>query len=179
MPNELQAFFAQIPLFSSLSPGDLAEILGCVTPRVVKAGQPVFREGETGDAAYVVEQGRLRTFIEVDGAPVPLGEVGVGQVVGELLLVDGPPYNLSATAAVDTRLMGIDRVRFEQLRRDRRPAAFEVLRQVAKVLEERIHEADQRIRGVIARPAPAAPEPIAPPAQSRSWLARMISLGHR
>ena len=67
-----------------------------------KAGTPIFTEGDTGDEAYVVETGRILIHKEVNGAKVPLGEIGAHGIFGEMALIDDHPRMASAEAAEDS-----------------------------------------------------------------------------
>ena len=72
-----------------------------------KAGAIIFREGEAGDEAYVVESGRVCIVKEVHGKPVTLGEIGCHGIFGEMALIDDHPRMASAVAAEDTVCMVI------------------------------------------------------------------------
>lgn len=67
-----------------------------------KAGDAIFSEGDSGDEAYVVETGRILIVKEVDGAKVPLGEIGPNGVFGEMALIDDHPRMAAAEAAEDS-----------------------------------------------------------------------------
>ena len=74
----------------------------------VPAGQALFREGDLGDAFYVVIAG------EVD---IRVGEelvetVGPGGVVGEMAMIDGGARSASAVARTDSRVVRLDEKRF-------------------------------------------------------------------
>lgn len=72
-----------------------------------KAGTVIFREGEAGDEAYVIETGRVLILKEADGKPVTLGEIGQHGIFGEMALLDDHPRMASARAADDTVCMVI------------------------------------------------------------------------
>lgn len=72
-----------------------------------KAGTVIFREGDTGEEAYVVESGRVLIVKEVDDRTVALGEIGQSGVFGEMALIDDHPRMASARAAEDTVCMVI------------------------------------------------------------------------
>ena len=86
--------------------------MGWVT---IPAGSCLFREGDAGDAAYIVAAGRLRAFRHVGGVEVEIGEVGRAELVGEMSLVDGQPRTASLFAVRDTQLIRFSRAAYEQL----------------------------------------------------------------
>jgi CRP/FNR family transcriptional regulator, cyclic AMP receptor protein len=82
------------------------------------AGVAIFNEGEPGDAAYVVESGRVTVFKTVKQRRVDIGEIGPGGIFGEMALIDDHPRMASARADEDTVcvIVGKDRLT-EQLAR--------------------------------------------------------------
>lgn len=82
---------------------------GALERRVVRPGDPVFIEGAPGDAAYVIERGRV-DLCRLDGQRyVPLQELGPGEVFGELSLEQERPYAVAAIALAETELLVVDR----------------------------------------------------------------------
>lgn len=61
-------------------------------------GTIVFNEGEPGDCAYIVEKGRVLVFLTKDHDEVPVSILGVGEIFGEMSLID----DLSRSASVRT-----------------------------------------------------------------------------
>ena len=72
-----------------------------------KAGTVIFREGDSGDEAYVVEAGRVLISKDVAGRQVTLGEINSHGIFGEMALIDDHPRMASALAAEDTICMVI------------------------------------------------------------------------
>lgn len=62
------------------------------------AGAVIFREGDAGDDAYVLESGRVTIFKEAGGARVVLGEIGPQGIFGEMALIDDSPRMATALA---------------------------------------------------------------------------------
>ena len=56
-PERLVTFLLDTPMFDNLDPSEIRQILHIVEPRSLKAGEVVFREGDDGDAWYVLYQG--------------------------------------------------------------------------------------------------------------------------
>lgn len=72
------------------------------------AGSRIFSEGETGEVAYLVENGSVGITQErPDGSPVLLKTVQEGEIFGEIALVDHLPRTASASAIQDTVLIAI------------------------------------------------------------------------
>ena len=58
----------------------------------------IFREGETGQAAYIVDSGTVEIVRMVEGSEVVIGTLGVGGMFGEMALIDDKPRMASARA---------------------------------------------------------------------------------
>jgi len=63
----------------------------------------IFREGEPGDCAYLIERGEiLITKKTADGEEIELGRLGPGAIFGEMAMIDMQPRMAKATAMIDT-----------------------------------------------------------------------------
>lgn len=69
------------------------------------AGETLFEEGATGDAMFVITEGKIS--VQLDGNEVDTVEPG--GILGEMALVDGSPRSASAVAVVDSEVVPIDR----------------------------------------------------------------------
>lgn len=75
----------------------------------------IFRQGQPGDAAYVVERGKVRIERKMEGKWVVLAELGPGAVFGEMALADDSPRMATAISVDTTSCRMITRQRFEQV----------------------------------------------------------------
>ncbi len=75
-----------------------------------KAGTVIFREGDAGDAVYLIVDGALS--IEKNG--IRLGTRSRGECVGEFALVDGAPRSASIVADTDVLLLKWERRDFQE-----------------------------------------------------------------
>lgn len=73
--------------------------------RVIHAGSFVFREGDEGDHAFIIQAGR----VELLKGETAIAELGVNTIFGEMALIDGAPRMASARAMVETTLIVIPR----------------------------------------------------------------------
>jgi CRP-like cAMP-binding protein len=106
----LRGFFADLP------PERLDDVAAEVEWVTIPRGARLFREGEAGDALYLVVSGRLQIVTErSDGHELRLGDVGPGESVGEMALLSGEARMASARAEEDAELLRLSRVGFEAL----------------------------------------------------------------
>ena len=101
----------EAPLFAGLSGEELYPV-GEIAQRVALApGDAVVRQGDPGDALFVVASGTLR--VVKDGHP--LRELARGAVFGEVALLDGAPRAATVEALTDAEVLRVPRSEFEGL----------------------------------------------------------------
>jgi EAL domain-containing protein (putative c-di-GMP-specific phosphodiesterase class I) len=72
--------------------------------RFLAPGEWLFREGDAGDTAFVIENGLLEICREEDGRRERIAQLGPGDLLGEMSLIDRLPRSASAFARLPTRL---------------------------------------------------------------------------
>ncbi len=78
---------------------------------VLSAGETLFKEGDAGDAMYVLMSGTAD--ISVKGRVVELANAGA--ILGELALIDNSPRSANVVATSECNLLAIDAKRFAEL----------------------------------------------------------------
>ncbi len=101
----------QVPLFRGMTQSALDAIAGLAAETQFADGDDVTREGDEGDAFYVVVDGQL--VISKNG--MTIRNLGPGDFLGELSLVDGRPRTATATAAGPVKALVIRRSEFLEL----------------------------------------------------------------
>ena len=67
-----------VPLFAALDDAAVEELCAYLHPVELKAGSSLFRVGDSGDAMYFIESGRVRiTVTDADGREVILASLGM------------------------------------------------------------------------------------------------------
>ena len=122
-----------------LEPGVWEKLLPAIRWKQLAAGEVLFREGEKGDAMYVVVSGRLRATRDEDGETRVIGDIGRGETVGEMALLTGDPRSATVHALRECVLAGLDRPTFNELSR----ACPQTVIHVAKVQFDRIQRANR------------------------------------
>lgn len=67
-------------------------------------GKVLFKQGEKGDAAYIVTNGAVGLYREAQGRKIPLATVRKGELFGEMAVIDGSPRMATAFALEDSNL---------------------------------------------------------------------------
>ncbi len=103
-------------LMGSTDQALVQQVVDRVEWRRLEAGEVLFREGDFADAAYFVVGGRLMVLAEDDNGDEQLiAELGRGEVVGELGLLDRAPRSATVRAVRDTTLASFSTSMFEEL----------------------------------------------------------------
>ncbi len=110
--ESLADFLARVPLFSTLDSSLLEEVAATANEIRLPAGDWLFKEGDAGDAMYVVRAGRIE-IVDQDGEV--FRELGRGAALGELALITGEPRAASIRAARDCELVEIGERSFQRL----------------------------------------------------------------
>jgi CRP-like cAMP-binding protein len=86
----------QVPLFAGVAPAKL-KLLAFTSDRVTYApGQILFKQGDVGDAAYVVLSGSADVMVDSPTGQIKVAEVAPNSIVGEIAIL----CNVSRTATV-------------------------------------------------------------------------------
>lgn len=83
--------------------------------RTFAKGTVIFREGDRGTEAYLVQKGAVRIFKTVHGKRVTLGQCKPFQVFGELALLDDGPRMAAAEASEDTTVLVLSKSRVRDM----------------------------------------------------------------
>ena len=77
--NKEAEVLRDVPLFSKIDHTKLKLLAFTSENLIHQDGQFLFREGETGDAAYIVLKGKVAVFIETEKGPVEVAQLKRGQ----------------------------------------------------------------------------------------------------
>lgn len=97
-----------VPLFSDLEEAELERFSRVAVARSFPAGTRVFHEGDRSDACYIVRDGSFRVTREhSDGRAITLATLSVGDIFGELAMLDGEVRSASVEALKDGELLAL------------------------------------------------------------------------
>ncbi len=113
--RRLHNFFRSYTAFARLPIEALATMLADLETETVAAGDHVIRQGDPPGPMYVVEEGRLRVFVEEDGSRRYLRYLRRGDFFGELSLFKGEPRATTVEAVGPCRLLRLTEANFGRL----------------------------------------------------------------
>jgi CRP/FNR family cyclic AMP-dependent transcriptional regulator len=146
-PAELR----NIGLFGALSDDVLGVLSGMLTVVIPEIGEVIFREGDEGNAMYVVLNGEVEvTKASRNGVDARVAMLGPGDWFGEMSIVDIQPRSATVRAIAPARLVRIIAADLDSLyRHDVRSYAIVVLN-LARELSRRLRVADGILADLIA-----------------------------
>ncbi|MBC7930866.1 MAG: DUF1003 domain-containing protein [Rubrivivax sp.] len=137
-----------VPLFASLDDEGATGLRELLELELEPAGSEIFKQGDEGDAMYLIEDGRVRIFInDADGDEVTLAELAGGDFFGEMAILDGKPRSAHATVIADARLAVLSRDHFLDFVRLNPDVALTMLGAITK----RLRETDEMLRQRVTR----------------------------
>ncbi|HEY7874736.1 MAG TPA: cyclic nucleotide-binding domain-containing protein [Actinomycetota bacterium] len=104
-----------VPGFDALSETYLVEIAGASVNLIWPAGSHVFEKGTAADALYIVLEGSVRIYDEVDGSEIEIARTGPGEYFGEISLLMDSTHTKNVQACDDTELLVLSKESFGRL----------------------------------------------------------------
>ncbi len=142
----------QVPLFSDLSYQQLVRIMNLSSLHPINAAEMLFEEGQQSREMYVI----LRGTVKLVSGGMNVMELGPGDHVGEMALIDDSPRRASARVTESGKALRISRREFEQILRKEPPLAVKLLWSFTQALADRIRETTDSLSK--ARAALAVPQ---------------------
>jgi len=126
-----------VPLFSQLSQRQLNAVAKHADGVQLRKGAVLAKQGAQGLEAIIIVDGRAR--VEADGKAI--AELGAGDVVGEMSVLDGKPRSATVIAETPVNLLVLHRRHFMSLLE----TVPGLPRKLLVTLCERVRQADQAL----------------------------------
>ena len=126
-----------IPLFAGLD-ASVVKLLAFTSPRLTfKHGEVLVKQGDPGDAAYIVISGRGEIWLTTDEMQtVKLRDVNPKEVIGEIALLVDAPRSATIRAVEDMTVLKLDKAEFLGLVRQDQAVAIQLIRVLADRLDQ-------------------------------------------
>jgi len=137
-----------VPLFASLDDDAARELRSLLSDKRVPQNTRLFRQGDKGDAMYLIESGRVRISIRDEAdQEVILAELAQGDFFGEMSIIDGRQRSADAKVIDDAQLAILSREAFLSFVRSNSDVALEML----SALTDRLRRTDELLRSRVSR----------------------------
>lgn len=149
-----QSIFSDIKLFEGLVDKEVRQMVRACDLVAFEPGEKLFEQGDDADALFIVGQGELEVVAQsLTGEKVVLAVLGPGTVVGEMSLIQGGPRSATVESVSESEVFRLEHETFDEMRRQRAPAAYKIILGLAATVGERRRETDARVQEVFSDPA--------------------------
>jgi CRP-like cAMP-binding protein len=148
--EQLIEFLMDAPMFGDLGTTELSQLVGALQVRMHEPGDWIFREGDAGDAWYVLYEGEVEVCKEVQGAERVIAVLGRRACFGEMAILDGSPRSASVRATRSVVALRFPRTSFTRLLAEGNLGAYKLVHQIALVLVSRQRRTTSRLVELLA-----------------------------
>jgi hypothetical protein len=134
----------RIKILSSLREDQLERFAQFVEVERIPQWTVIVKQGEPGDAMYLILEGELRARVDIMGKETILATFGPGEFFGDISLFDHGPRSADVVANSDSLVAKVSSEAFEQLANEAPELATPFLRAVGKTLTARIRADNKR-----------------------------------
>lgn len=121
----------RVPLFAKIEPAKLKLLAFTSEHLQFLPGEAICRQGEPGDAAYVVLEGEADVVVESEQGPLKVASVGKHDIVGEIAILCNVPRTASVVATKPLTALRISKDGFFNLVTQFPQVGLEVMQELA------------------------------------------------
>ena len=145
--NEEVELLRNIPLFAKLEPSKL-KLLAFTSERITyEGGQDLFRQGDMGDAAYIIVEGAADVIVDTPNGELTVASLGRNDFVGEIAILCDVPRTATVRATDRTVTLRITKDLFFRLVREFPEMSVEIMRELAARLEHTTAQLREALAG--------------------------------
>ncbi len=149
--NEEVELLRSVTLFANIEPSKL-KLLAFTSERLTfPAGQDLCKQGDIGDAAYVIVSGDADVIIDTPSGPLTVAHVGKNAFVGEIAILIDVPRTATISPTTELETLKISKDLFYRLIAEFPEMAIEIMRELARRLEQtnlQLSDANRRLATV-------------------------------
>ena len=136
-----------IPLFAKIEPSKL-KLLAFTSERLeFMDGDPLFRQGDVGDAAYIILDGVADVMVDTPTGAVKVASLRRNDIIGEIAILCDVPRTATVVAAGDLATLKVSKDGFFHLVNQFPQIGVEVMHELAS----RLHHTTQALTTARAR----------------------------
>jgi small-conductance mechanosensitive channel/CRP-like cAMP-binding protein len=150
--QRLERALRTVDLFRPLSDEELGRVIARTRPLHYSAGERIIEEGRTGDSFFIIDQGHVRVWKRMGGAPREIARLVEGQFFGEMALLTGERRSATIEAVTDVDLFMIDKAAFQDILASNPTIAVDISTLLSERREALSHAADDLTTPVTVPP---------------------------
>ena len=128
----------RIKIFSQMDGNTLESMLRYMEKIEVPPFRVVVRQGEAADSMYFVIQGELRAYVMLDGRESTLAPLGVGDMFGEIALLQSSTRTANVAANTESVLLRLSDSSFRQILKEAPSLAAPFTAELARAVAARL-----------------------------------------
>ena len=141
----------ELPVFESLTTGELVQIERVLHERHYTPGEVVFNEGEPGAGLYLIKKGEISIRKKIMGSDdLQLALIPERSFFGELALLDEMPRSASAIAVTQSILYGFSKPDLEHLLERNQRLGIKIIMNLSKLVSRRLVKSNENLELVQA-----------------------------
>jgi hypothetical protein len=138
------ASLRRIKLFAGLDEPQLESFVRYLEAKRFAQFSHIVRQGDHGDAMYLILEGEVRALAIVDGKESTLATMKAGEWFGEISLLDQGPRSVDIIADQDSLLLRLSSTAFERLLAEAPALAMPLLLALSRTAVDRLRRVTKR-----------------------------------
>ena len=134
----------QISLFKDLTDAELEIVMKKVFEKPYKKGATLFVEGMPGEVLYIVTEGGVEITKKTKGGDTTIAQIGPGEIVGEMSLIDAGVRTASGKTNMDSKLVVITKKSFTDILESDPAIAAKILMALLRIVNGRLRTTDKK-----------------------------------
>jgi CRP/FNR family transcriptional regulator, cyclic AMP receptor protein len=135
----------RIKILAGMSDAQLDQLARFIELQCIRQWSLVVKQGDPGDAMFMVMDGELRARTVSGGKETILATFGPGEFFGDMSLFDQGPRSADVVANVDSNVLKLSAAAFDRLVREAPNLAAPFLQATARTLAARIRADNKRL----------------------------------
>ncbi len=115
MSTEDSEYLMGTDLFAAAPEESKNQLLACLAPMTIRAGERFIRQGDEADCLYLIQKGSCTVSVEKNGVTKPVTRRKSGELVGEMSILIGEHRTAHVEAETDMAVWRMSRVEFDEL----------------------------------------------------------------
>ena len=139
-------------LFKGFTDTGLQILASIASERHYPQGVPLFVENMLGDSLIIISAGKVRlTSKNARGEEIPVGELGPGDYLGELALIQQAQRMCTATAASQVSAVELRHADFQKLLAQKPQACLKLLMNVVSLFGQKIQDNRETFKALLQK----------------------------
>jgi CRP/FNR family transcriptional regulator, cyclic AMP receptor protein len=149
---EVSAALKACPLFKEFTDVGIQIFAGIAVPRAFPKGSALFLENRPGESLFIIDDGTVRLSARgPSGDEMTLGDVGAGEPLGELALMQAGERLCTATALTDVSAVEIRHADFQRLTSQKPQACLKLLMGIVNHFSQKVRDNRELMKGMVGR----------------------------